>query len=260
METKPFSKLDTFMDFCMECWNQPFCFEDHPELKPLLEEGIQKLLLPACEEGNEDAMFWMAECYDDGWGIAPDRHKAFALRRILAEKGHADQQVFMGDYYLVAELVRYNPRIAFCWYMKAAKHGYCNAQELVADCYYHGTGVKQDYEEAVRWYELAANNPNKEQYDIDHAALQLADCYRRGLGVKKDLKKTAEWFDMAGQHKKAELIRRYGNDVEKQDTEGLFPIAFEDYDEKGEFSCHTNPEDIHHLKYDPNTNDPNFPF
>ena len=77
------SELDAFTDFCLEHWNDPsHNLENNPELMAKLEEGIQNLLLPACEEGDENAMFWMAECYDVGWGIEPDGQKAFTLRRI----------------------------------------------------------------------------------------------------------------------------------------------------------------------------------
>ena len=122
------TELDAFTDFCLEHWNDPsHSLENNPELMAKLEEGIQNLLLPACEEGDENAMFWMAECYDVGWGIEPDGQKAFTLRRKLAEMGHTDQQINMGNYYREGDLVQRNPRVAFCWYMRAAKQGGCCA-------------------------------------------------------------------------------------------------------------------------------------
>lgn len=214
------TELDAFTDFCLKHWNDPFHnLENNPELMAKLEEGIQNLLLPACEEGDENAMFWMAECYDFGWGIEPDGQKAFKLRRKLAEMGHADQQINMGNYYREGDLVRRNPRAAFCWYMRAAKQGDWYGQLLVADCFFEGDGVKQDYKEAVKWYELADTNPDKEILEWNHAALQLAQCYREGLGVKKDLEKAAEWYDKAEWHDKAQLIRTYGDDADEHDPD-----------------------------------------
>ena len=213
------SELDAFTDFCLEHWNDPYnSLESNPELKAKLEEGIQNLLLPACEEGDEKAMFWVAECYDVGWGIEPDGQKAFTLRRKLAEMGHTDQQINMGNYYREGDTVKRNPRAAFCWYMRAAKQGDWYGQLLVADCFFKGDGVKQDYVEAVKWYELAATNPN----EWNHAALQLAQCYREGLGVKKDLEKAAEWYDKAEWHDKAQLIRTYGDDADEHDPDCPF--------------------------------------
>lgn len=214
------SELDAFTDFCLEHWNDPYnSLESNPELIAKLEEGIQNLLLPACEEGDENAMFWMAECYDFGWGIEPDEQKTFTLRRKLAEMGHTDQQINMGNYYREGDLVKRNPRAAFCWYMRAAKQGNWYGQLLVADCFFEGDGVKQDYVEAVKWYELAAAHPDKKVWDWDHPAKQLAQCYREGLGVKKDLIKAAEWYDKTGNHKYAELIRTYGDDADEHDPD-----------------------------------------
>ena len=210
------TELDAFTDFCLERWNDPFnSLESNPELIAKLEEGIQNLLLPACEEGDENAMFWMAECYDFGWGIEPDGQKAFKLRRKLADMGHTDQQINMGNYYREGDLVKRNPRVAFCWYMRAAKQGDWYGQLLVADCFFEGDGVKQDYVEAVKWYELAATNPN----EWNHAALHLAQCYRDGLGVTKDLERAAEWYDKAEWHDKAQLIRTYGDDADEHDPD-----------------------------------------
>ncbi len=217
------SELDAFTDFCLEHWNDPYnSLESNPELMAKLEDGVQNLLLPACEEGDENAMFWMAECYDAGWGIEPDGQKAFTLRRKLAEMGHVDQQINMGNYYREGEIVKRNPRAAFCWYMRAAKQGDWYGQLLVADCYFKGNGVKQDYKEAVKWYELAAVHPDKKVWNWNHPASQLAQCYKEGLGVKKDLKKAAEWFDKAGNHKYAKLIKTYGDDADKNDSDCPF--------------------------------------
>ena len=217
------SELDAFTDFCLEHWNDPYnSLESNPELIAKLEEGIQNLLLPACEEGDENAMFWMAECYDFGWGIEPDGQKAFTLRRKLAEMGHTDQQINMGNYYREGDLVKRNPRAAFCWYMRAAKQGDWYGQLLVADCYFKGNGVKLDYKEAVKWYKQSAAHPDKRFFEWDDAALQLAQCYREGLGVKKDLEKAAQWYYKAGRRKYAKLIRTYGDDADVYDPDRPF--------------------------------------
>jgi len=152
----------------------------------------------------------------------PDGEETLEFCRELAESGHPQCQVNMGNYYREGEVVKYNPRAAFCWFMRAAKQGYWYGQISVADCYFKGDGVKQDYKEAVKWYELAGTNPDKEIFDWNHAALQLAQCYREGLGVKKDLEKAAEWYGRADWHKYAELIRMYGDDADEHDPDYPF--------------------------------------
>lgn len=231
MKTNQQSELDAFMDFCLEYWNDPCnSLKSNPELMAKLKDGVQNLLLPACEEGNENAMFWMAECYDVGWGIEADGQKALALQRKLAELGHVDQQINMGNYYRESETVKHNPRAAFCWYMRAAKQGYWLGQILVADCYFEGDGVKRDYKEAVKWYESVVAQFDNEHPDTEDeevvenlsrftAINRLVQCYREGLGVKKDLEKAAEWYDKMGNHKYAELIRTYGDDADEHNPD-----------------------------------------
>jgi hypothetical protein len=149
----------------------------------------------------------------------PDEEETLEFCRELAESGHPQSQINMGNYYREGEVVKRNPRAAFCWYMRAAKQGYWYGQISVADCYFKGNGVKLDYKEAVKWYELAGTNPDKEIFDWNHAALQLAQCYREGLGVKKDLEKASEWYDKAEWHSRAELIRTYGDDADEHDPD-----------------------------------------
>lgn len=156
------------------------------------------------------------------WEENPDGEETLDFCRELAEAGHPQCQINMGNYYWEGEVVKRNPRVAFCWYMRAAKQGYWLGEVLVADCYFKGDGVKVDYTEAVKWYELAAAHPDKKVWDWDHPAKQLAQCYKEGLGVKKDLEKAAEWYDKAGNHKYAELIRTYGDDADKNDPDCPF--------------------------------------
>lgn len=39
--------------------------------------------------------------------------------------------------------------------MSSANQGNADAQYNVGLCYYYGNGVKQEYKEAMKWYELA---------------------------------------------------------------------------------------------------------
>ena len=144
------------------------------------------------------------------------------MRRKLAELGHVDQQINMGNYYREGDIVKRNPSAAFCWYIKAAKQGYWLGEVLVADRYFKGDGVKQDYKEAVKWYELAAAHPEKGIWDWNHPAKQLAQCYQEGLGVTKNLEKATEWYDKAEWHIRVELIKKYGDDADKYDPDCPF--------------------------------------
>jgi len=80
------SELREFVDFLMECWNNQLFLDDETEKK--LEQGIKTLLIPASEEGDEDAIHCMAILYDSGnWSVQLDEGKALAYARLLAERG-----------------------------------------------------------------------------------------------------------------------------------------------------------------------------
>ncbi len=66
------------------------------------------------------------------------------------------------------------------WYQKAAEQGHAGAQNNLGVCYEYGEGVKQDYAEAVKWYQKAAQQGNV------NAMRNLARCYRHGHGVEKN--------------------------------------------------------------------------
>ena len=222
---------------------------------------INNVLQPACEEGNQDALYWMFYAYNYGLGVKQDQEKALEYMKVLAEYGYPDMQCelgtwyetidwdshkghmnrlavkwftkaakqgnveamyYLGECYMEMFGVRHSVRKAMLWLRKAAKQGNWYAQLKVADCYFKGNGIKLDYKEAINWYELAAAHPDKEVCDWDYPAQQLAQCYQEGLGVKKDLEKTAEWYDKAECHNRAELIRKYGDDADLYDPD--FPF------------------------------------
>ena len=60
--------------------------------------------------------------------------------------------------------------------------------------YYHGQGVEQSYEEALKWYRMAADQ------GLAEAECALGDMYYRGTGVVQDYETALEWFTKAHEH------------------------------------------------------------
>lgn len=54
--------------------------------------------------------------------------------------------------------------------------------------YYYGRGVKKNYEEAVKWYRLAAEKGNSS------AQNNLGWMYQKGYGVTKDYAEAVKWY------------------------------------------------------------------
>ena len=64
----------------------------------------------------------------------------------------------------------------------------CNLGTL----YYNGRGCRKDYEEAVFWVLLAANQGN------GLAAIKLGFMYEGGRGVTQDLVQAYKWYNLGG--------------------------------------------------------------
>ena len=74
---------------------------------------------------------------------------------------------------------------------EAAAKGDPEAQFVLGNCYYAGTGVEQNYEEAFKYCLQAAEK------GVPVAMFAVGDCYYLGNGVKKDPDAAAEWMRKA---------------------------------------------------------------
>jgi len=80
---------------------------------------------------------------------------------------------------------------AFNSLMQKATEGNKLIQYIIAEAYYNGTGVKQDYAQAIHWYEKAAYQ------DFALAHYKLGECYYRGNGVTQNRELCLKWFNVA---------------------------------------------------------------
>ena len=69
--------------------------------------------------------------------------------------------------------------------------GTIGAQVWLGSKYDRGDGVPQDYVEAAKWYDMAANSGDA------IAQNSLGSLYQEGLGVAKDLAQALAWFQKA---------------------------------------------------------------
>ena len=79
------------------------------------------------------------------------------------------------------------------WFRMAAEQGYHWGQFNLGLCYDLGCGVAQDYTEAVNWYHKAAEQGNA------NAQYNLGVCYDNGYGVDQDSTEAVKWFRMAAE-------------------------------------------------------------
>ena len=105
-----------------------------------------------------------------------------------AERGDAQAQLTLGNYYASGRGVHRDQIKAVKWHRKAAEQGLARAQFRLAYEYANGLGVKPDHLEAARWLRLAA------QQGLAEAQSQLGACYAQGDGVEEDAVEAAKWY------------------------------------------------------------------
>lgn len=108
-----------------------------------------------------------------------------------AEQGEASAQEGLGEMYFHGLGVRQDYEKAREWYQKAALQGSAKAQFTLGEIYFLGKGIRKDYTKSKDWYEKAARQ------DYAKAQSVLGVLYSDGLGVRKDYTKAKDWFGKA---------------------------------------------------------------
>lgn len=188
-----------------------------------------QLFQKAAEQGNDEAMFYLGECYYSGRFVELDETQAMSWYRKAAELGNGRAQNNLAVYLHTNE----DPQIvaeAIMWFQKSAEQGNSFGQVNLGGCYVEGTGVEQSWEEAVKWYRKAAEQGNTDgQYMLGNCLLDgkvattdadaglkwltlsaklgnpsgqyhLAVRYRDGKGVKQNYAEARKWFKEASKY------------------------------------------------------------
>jgi hypothetical protein len=112
-----------------------------------------------------------------------------------ADQGNAHAQLNLGLMYSRGNGVPQDYEEAVKWYKLAANQGYVGAQYHLGRVYYLGQGVDQDYKEAVKWYKLAANQ------GYVGAQRALGAKYYFGEGVPQNYVLAHMWMNLASANK-----------------------------------------------------------
>jgi hypothetical protein len=88
----------------------------------------------------------------------PDASKKIELVRVLAERGDANAQLYLGMAYQNGEGIAQDYKEALKWYRLSAEQGDATAQYDLGFMYLFGQGVPQDYVLSHMWYNIAASN------------------------------------------------------------------------------------------------------
>ncbi len=184
-----------------------------------------KWFTKAAEQGDADAQYSLALMYGKGqyvkksidkailWLTKADKNGSEKARKLLDKMGYkepdfsdknSDYSNAMDGYY------SQNYKQALKWGMKALKTtnneygSLAQIQNMLADLYYYGHGVKEDRAKSCKWRIKAEKSPKGFNFDmnVDKGQYQahLGICYYYGQGVKKSKKTGIKWFKKAAKN------------------------------------------------------------
>ena len=111
--------------------------------------------------------------------------------RARAEQGDAAAQADLAEMYYHGEGVQQDYSEALRWYRRAGDHGNAKGQYGVGLIYYHGKGVTLDLGEALRWYRKSADQ------GYAKAECGIGLIYSQGQGVQQDYTEAIRWYRKA---------------------------------------------------------------
>ena len=117
----------------------------------------------------------------------------FKLKQVLqdANAGDISACAYLGQMYYEGTGVAQNYNEAFKWYQKAADNGVTGAYTWLGVMYYNGQGVAQNYEKAFLWTKKAAENGAADAY------VGLGVMYCKGQGVAQNYNEAFKWYQKA---------------------------------------------------------------
>ena len=119
--------------------------------------------------------------------------------------GNPSEQNDRGVAYYYGNGVKQDYNEAAKWFRKAAEQGNADAQYNLGSAYFYGNGVPQNYNEAAKWFRKAA-----EQGDAA-AQNNLGFAYLNGIGVPQNDNEAAKWFRKAAEQGNADAQYNLGS-------------------------------------------------
>jgi len=152
-------------------------------------ELLNKARLQA-EAGSVEFQMFLAQAYQDGYGVTPDLEEAKKLLLVAAEQGHAEAYYELGD---ICYSLGNSKKEAFDWFVKAAELGYTKAHTQLSFMCMYGHGIENDETLAFSWKLKAAELGDKD------AMYGLGGSFEHGIGVPVDINDAVSWYKKAAQ-------------------------------------------------------------
>lgn len=193
----------------------------------------------AAKQGEPCSEFYLGCFYINGDGVNKDIKQGVSLLKKSADQGLPNAQLYLAQIYHEGVGVEKKYNDAYYWALKCAQNTdskfgntedcITEAQFLVGTCYFYGTGISVDKDEAIKWYTKAADKGHLEAMynlaycmmlsgtrenkqkgfklfqsaaDKGHIGAQfgVALAYYNGDGVKRDTIKALEWLKKSAEN------------------------------------------------------------
>jgi hypothetical protein len=126
---------------------------------------------------------------------------SLSLLKAQAAQGDAAAQFKVALIFDDGQGVPQDYQQAMKWYRLAAEQGVTEAQNNLGVMYDYGHGVPQNYQEAIKWYRLAAEQGHP------LGQFNLGVLYESGKGVPQDYVLAHMWYSLASASGDAESAR-----------------------------------------------------
>ncbi len=174
------------------------------ELKRKFDEQ-HKLGVPGLfSKGNPEAQCYVGWAYENGKGTEQNYTKAVKWYERAALQGYAGALHSLGLMYAQGHGVKLDNTKALELLRKSANQGYAETQAQLGYLYEKGKcGLPQNYLEAIKWYQKAAERGNVLAQKV------LARIYEEGQGVNIDNAKAIEWYQKAAKSGDSDAQKYY---------------------------------------------------
>ena len=162
------------------------------------------LLQKAADAGSLEAMFDLADCYDDGEGVLKNPSMAMKWLTKAADDGYAKAQLALGAMYLTGDserMIDQNYSLSEKYLLMAAEKDNADAQGFLSMLYID----MEEYDKALIWARKAS------QLNQPWALYSLGRIYDEGLGVETNHLEGLKWFERAAEAGYADAQNVCGN-------------------------------------------------
>lgn len=122
-----------------------------------------------------------------------DKEQVFDWYCYVSNIEDARDQYVLGQRYLKGDGVIKDYQEAIEWLRLAADQGFALAQFELGNCFYYGVGVDKNPNEVLKWYRMAAEG------GLAIAQSYLASVYGLGKLVSQDFKEAVRWYRLAAE-------------------------------------------------------------